>query len=189
MPKRSSSEWFGWVGQLCCPLGGPRVGGRVGVGTCLSAFALRWSKGVADMADLVLSNTLVLDRCTSVQSKLNAASRLRLFSSAHTPSSADSLAIYTAIEATFDTYAIKTMNPSWAAPVKIVDGQYQTVGPTESYSSPVTTPNTLYGLFVDDNAGNLLFALEFDTAIIYGVGAPALSIQIAYNVWSESLHP
>jgi hypothetical protein len=141
------------------------------------------------MADLVLSNFFVNDRAVSVQTKLNAGSRLRLFKSAHVPSPADVLATYTAIEANFDTYPSPVSLATWTGPTKIVDGQYQLLSATVVYSPPVTTPNTLYGLFVDDGAGNLLFALQFTSAINFAVGAAALSLQIAYNVWSESLHP
>lgn len=146
-------------------------------------------EGKKSMPDLVLSNYLVNDRCLSVQSKLNNNSRLRLYNAAHAPSPADVLATYTAIEANFDGYVPKVLNPNWANPVKVVDGQYQTLSAVVGYNSPVTTGNTLYGLFVDDGGTNLLFAMAFTSAITFGVGAPGLNIQVAYSVWSESLHP
>ena len=141
------------------------------------------------MPDLVLSNTFVQDRATSAYTKLQNASRLRLYNQAHAPSPADVLATYNAIEATFDTYAPKVSTGTWAVPNKIVDGQYQFLSAVQGYSSPLTTGNTLYGFFVDDAAGNLLFAMSFTSAIAFGVGAPGLNIQVAYSVWSESLHP
>jgi len=138
---------------------------------------------------IVVNNFLLSDRCVSAQTKLNAGSRLRLFQTSIVPDPADALATYTAHECTFDTYAIKTLNPNWAAPTQVMDGEYQTLSAISTYASPATTGNTIYGMFVDDGAGNLLFAMLFDTAIAYTVGAPSLSIQIGYQVWAKSIIP
>lgn len=138
---------------------------------------------------IVNSNFLTNNRAVSAQGLLNTASRLRLYKTAITPSPADTLATYTGHECDFDTYSIQTLTGGWATPVKIIDGEYQTLSGVSTYSSPATTGNTIYGAFVDDNAGNLLFAFEFDTAIAFTVGAPELQLQIAYQVWAKSIVP
>lgn len=140
-------------------------------------------------AQLVVNNFLLADRALSVQTKLNAASRLRLFRSPMTPEPQHTLSVYTAIECNFDTYVIQPLNPNWAAPVKIVDGEYQTLSAPVTYPSPVSTGNTIYGIFVDDGAGNLLFAEQFDTPISFPVGSPPLTLQIAYQVFAKSIIP
>jgi len=104
-----------------------------------------------------------------------------------TPTPAKVLADFTAIEADFDTYVIKTLDPNFAAGVQIQSGQYRSLSAVQTYGSPTTTGNTLYGWFIDDNAGALICALEFATPIVYSVGAPQLQIQIGYEVWAKSL--
>ncbi len=136
---------------------------------------------------IVDSNFLVQNRAASVRTLFNADSRIRLFKSSITPSPADNLATYTAHECDFDTYSIQNLDPNWAAEVKITDGEYQILSGVITYASPATTGNTLYGLFVDDDAGGLYFAFLFDAPISFTVGAPALSLQLAYQVWAKSI--
>lgn len=139
------------------------------------------------MAQIVDSDGFVSNRCASARTQLNAGARLRLYKSALTPTPAKVLADFTAIEADFDTYAIKTLDPNFAAAIQIQSGQYRSLSAVQTYNSPTTTGNTLYGWFIDDNAGALICALEFDTPIVYSVGAPQLQIQIGYEVWAKSL--
>ncbi len=142
------------------------------------------------MANEIIDNNFLLNtRAADARTLLNAASRLRLYATNKAPTPADTLASYAAIEATFDTYVIKTLTAGWGAQAKIIDGLYRLLSTTATYGSPATTGNTLYGLFVDDAGGNLLFAFQFDTAIVYSVGAPALSIQLAYEVWAAQFGP
>lgn len=142
------------------------------------------------MANQIVDNNFLLsDRLTSAQTKLNAGSRLRLYQSNIVPTPADTLATYTPHECTFDTYSVQALNPNWAAGVKIQDGEFQTLSALITYGSPAVTGNTIYGLFVDDGAGNLLFAMLFDNPIAYTVGAPSLSLQIGYQVWAKSIIP
>lgn len=138
-------------------------------------------------AQIVDNNFLLADRALSVQTKFNAGSRLRLFKSAMTPEPVHTLALYTAIECNFDTYTIVVLNPNWAAPTKVVDGEYQTLSQPAVYASPSTVGNTIYGIFVDDGAGNLLFAEQFDMPISFTIGAPGLTLQIAYQVFAKSI--
>lgn len=138
---------------------------------------------------IVVSDTLLLDRAGSVRTKLNAGSRLRLYQSNIVPSPSDTLATYTGSECNFDTYSVQHLDPNWAAPVLIIPGEYQLLSAILSYNSPTVTGNTIYGLFVDDGAGSLLFAMLFDSPISYLVGSPSLSIQIGYQVWAKAIIP
>jgi len=140
-----------------------------------------------EMGQIVDSDGFISNRLTSARSQLNAGARLRLYKSALTPTPAKVLADFTAIEADFDTYVIKTLDPNFAAGVQIQSGQYRSLSAVQTYGSPTTTGNTLYGWFIDDNAGALICALEFATPIVYSVGAPQLQIQIGYEVWAKSL--
>jgi hypothetical protein len=138
---------------------------------------------------IVDNNVLLLDRCTSAQAKFNGGSRLRLFQTAMVPSPADTLAMYAANECTFTGYAPVALGGGWQAAAKIQDGEYQTMSQVVNYSSPAISGNTIYGLFVDDGGTNLLFAMLFDTAIVFQPGSPALALQIAYQVWAKSILP
>lgn len=138
---------------------------------------------------IVVSNFLLLDRANSARVKLNSGSRLRLYKSLITPSPGDTLAVYTPSECNFDTYSIQHLDPNWQAPLLITPGEYQTLSAVLSYNSPTVTGNTIYGLFVDDGSGGLLFAMLFDSPINFTVGAPALSIQIGYQVWAKAIIP
>jgi hypothetical protein len=138
---------------------------------------------------LVLNNFFLADRAGSAYGKLNTASRLRLYQSSIVPDPSDTLATYTPHECNFDSYSVKTLTAGWATPTQVMNGEYQTLSLVANYSSPASVGNTIYGLFVDDNGGNLLFAMLFDVPINYTAGAPALSMQIGYQVWAKSIIP
>lgn len=140
-------------------------------------------------AQLVDMNYLLNDRAVSAQAKLNAGSRLRLFRSAMTPEPAHVLSVYTPIECNFDTYIIAVLNPNWGAVAKVVDGEYQFFSQPQTYATPASVGNQIFGIFVDDGAGNLLFAEQFDAPISFPVGSPPLTLQIAYQVWAKSIIP
>jgi hypothetical protein len=114
------------------------------------------------MSNVVLQqgDTAILDR---LRLDNNALKTLRLFQNNHTPGVADVNANYT--EATFTGYAsvaLGTWNPAF------LNGSNQ----GEIDANPVTftrtagaTSNTIYGAYVTDNAGDVVYAEKFSAPI------------------------
>jgi hypothetical protein len=80
---------------------------------------------------------------------------LHLYQNNHTPAEADTAAAYT--EANFTGYASVSLT-SWGAPVLTAPDQISTSAAVPFTVGTVGTGNQIYGYYVTDLAGNLLWA-------------------------------
>jgi hypothetical protein len=65
-------------------------------------------------------------------------------------------------EADYTGYVAQTVT-AWGTPVLNGDGKAETIAPSHTFAptSPTTVPNIVYGYWVEDTAGNLLWAENF----------------------------
>jgi len=105
---------------------------------------------------------------------------LKLFCNDITPSDSDVVGDYT--EAVGGGYASKTLTcGSWT--ISIADGIAQAVYVQQSFylTGTLTTNTTIYGYFVVDGDGSLMWADLLDTPFDTTVGASYVNIDITYQ--------
>ncbi len=121
----------------------------------------------------------------------------RLFSTSHTPAVTDTLATYTAIEATFTGYAAKTLTRSvsgatWSTPAIVTPGTIDATNGNSkaTYGSApqswsATSAQTVYGYFVSGVTSLVgLFAEQFASSIAL-VNPSTLQITPALELGSN----
>lgn len=141
------------------------------------------------MGQVVTSDQFLARTFGDIRTRLNTTSRLRLFKSAHNAIPADTLSSYIPIEADFDSYSIRSLAGSWTGATQLVSGDWELAGPSEIYASPMSIGNNLYGLFVDDGAGVLLFSQTFDFPLPFPVGSPPLTVKLILSLFARSILP
>jgi hypothetical protein len=98
------------------------------------------------------------------------------------PSNTDTLATYT--EATFDGYVMKNISVMFG-PARQPDGSFQTFVYDVWSQTGNTTPNTIYGAYITDPAGNLVLASRFPAPVpmvdAFSVLSTQLTVGIAQN--------
>src|SRR6266436_3665549 len=93
---------------------------------------------------------------TQLLAWLNANTRLRLFQNNHTPVHGDTAAAYT--EASFPGYAFIALT-AWGAVTLTADFHALTTEALETFASTGSSPvNTIYGYYITDLTGALLWA-------------------------------
>lgn len=100
--------------------------------------------------------------------------RLKLFTNNYTPIATSVAGDFT--EPTVTGYGYIDLD-SWAAALTDPDGVAYTLHPSVTFSGS-TGPVTVYGYFVTDDAGVLLWAVRFDASVSYGTGASVTIIPI-----------
>jgi len=81
---------------------------------------------------------------------------LRLYSNNHTPADGDDVTDYT--ECTFPGYAAIGMS-TWSAAALNADGKAETSEVTQTFTGgAIITPQNIYGIFVTDLGGDLVYA-------------------------------
>ena len=108
---------------------------------------------------------------------------VHLFASAHTVVDADTLATFTAIEASFSGYAVQS--PSWSVPA-LVAGVPTTTSSTVTFSYSGVTTTTIYGVFVTDALITVMVgAANFASSVILSPGNPSYVLQISVTSISQ----
>jgi hypothetical protein len=89
-------------------------------------------------------------------------STVHLFQNNVVPTPANVVADFT--EATFDGYAAKSVTVMFG-PARYADGSFQVFAFEQWQMTGSTTPNTVYGAYILDPAGNLLLAARFTAPV------------------------
>lgn len=119
---------------------------------------------------LVISDQGIAKRLTGIRSALGLTCQLGLFNSNITPSRTDVATTYTAHEATFGGYSRATLNSWGAITVVLHVAAMQEIVRTFTRTGGAT--ETIYGYFVLDNLGALMWAEAFPGGgiVMSGVG-------------------
>lgn len=137
------------------------------------------------MNQLVASNVLLLDRADALRTLLNSGHTLRLFQNDFVPLSQDSLGSFS--EATFMGYAAASLSADFAAPVKIIDGEYQISGTFHTFACTGGSSQTIYGAYITAGS-DWKFAIRFDAPLVITNGV-SFAVQMNPQDWAKSIIP
>jgi hypothetical protein len=117
------------------------------------------------MAEFVFADPYELSLLsTAIQTQMSAGTFgvAKLFQNDYIPQPGSTIANFT--EATFDGY-VSVVCKFVSGPYRWSDGTY---GPWQNFDFPMTgstTPNVIYGVFLEDPTGALIGALRFDVPV------------------------
>jgi len=124
---------------------------------------------VPNIAEQLLLDVLIAEELDSAE--------LRLFVANHTPVAGDVAATYLAIEAAFGGYAPQTLN-SWTPAAINAGGAAETEETVRTFlATGAGLPETVFGVFVLDLAGDLVYADKFATG---GITLAAAGQTVSY---------
>lgn len=108
---------------------------------------------------------------------------LRLFTNNVTPDPSFTLASFT--EATFAGYAAKDLDGLWGPVNKVIDGEYRSQLPVQTFTGGVGANQTVYGWYIE-GGGDLYLSCRFTAPIVVNNGT-SFQVYIDYEVWSKSI--
>jgi len=134
------------------------------------------------MAQKVLPNTELLSIVESIKVPF-ATGKLKLTKSSITLSKDTVIGDLTAIEADFSGYAAKTLTSLPATYADLARGGYSWQIPTEQWdtANPTTIPNQVFGGWIEDADGNLLFAWMQATPTQMTAPGQSLPLDCIFN--------
>jgi|SRR5579859_1115366 len=112
--------------------------------------------------------------------------KVHLFQNNHIPSPNDDITSY--VEATFDGYAVAPADIQWGAVGVDNNGAPQVFGDLKVFTmSGSTTPNTIYGYYVTDEGGDMLYWAElFANPVNMATVGDQIALVPVYSVGNES---
>jgi len=135
------------------------------------------------MSDLIASNALLLDRATSLRTRLNTGVTARLFTGPTAISPANVLADFS--EANYGGYVGQSLAGLFGTPAKIQDGEYQINAVPLTFGCTGTPDNTVRGLYLDDGT-DVLFSALFDSPISFTNGV-SITLVISPQDWALAI--
>lgn len=113
----------------------------------------------------------------------------RAYNTPLNPGPATPYTSFTAVECIFDTYAPIPLSSPWQLGQQIQPGEWATINGPFGWASPLTTPDTIAGLFVTDSFSQVYFSYEFVTPIPFTIGSSPFEVNLQHNQWSRVLLP
>lgn len=132
---------------------------------------------------IVDSNYDLSARTTVMKTTFGTGCHLRIFVNNLTPTPANVIGDFT--EASWGGYAAISLSGQWTGPTKIVDGEYEIVTGTYTFTKTSGTDATAYGYYVEDGTG-CLFSERFAAPITVVTGT-SFTLQVKFDEYAKSI--
>jgi hypothetical protein len=137
------------------------------------------------LGGIIACNDLIEFVINAWEFQLNSASTLHLYQTvvALTPATIAS----DLTESTFTGYAAKNLAGLYGTPAQVIDGEWQTIIPSQTFTCTAGAAQTVYGYWIDD--GSQMYWVEAFSTPLLMVAGGSFGLQLNLQEWALAILP